>query len=133
MNSNKPHYWVYLLIAAGYAWLIWNYTTTAGVETVCLFKQSTGFACPSCGITRSIVAILEGNLADGFMQNPLGFVAIVALASIPLLGIASLMLARNLVSELVIWFEAGIRHPRIALPLAGLITSNWVWNILKDL
>lgn len=42
----------------------------------CLFKKFTGFDCPFCGLQRSVIALLEGDLIASFKYQP---------ATIPLL------------------------------------------------
>jgi hypothetical protein len=46
---------------------------------LCPFYHLWGWACPTCGTTRSIWAILHGDLALAWGLNPIGFVAVVAL------------------------------------------------------
>lgn len=38
----------------------------------CLFHEMTGLPCPGCGMTRAIVALLHGDLAQAFTHHPLG-------------------------------------------------------------
>ena len=133
MAANKSHYWVYPLTIAGYAWLLWSFTTSSNAGTVCLFKHVTGLACPSCGSTRSILSIIEGDLDAAFMLNPLGFLALLALAAVPIIGIWGALKNRNLIGAVVSWFEAKLRQPTIALPLVALVLCNWVWNMFKGL
>jgi len=47
------------------AWL------TSGPST-CPFKIFTGLPCPGCGLTRSAVALLHGDLAGSVFYHPLG-------------------------------------------------------------
>ena len=51
---------------------------TAG-PSVCPFKLLTGLPCPGCGMTRSVVTLLHGDLGASLYYHPLGFV-LVALA-----------------------------------------------------
>lgn len=46
----------------------------AGRELVwgCAFKRVFGIACPGCGMTRSIVLALDGDVALAFAANPAG-------------------------------------------------------------
>lgn len=36
----------------------------------CLFKTITHFDCPGCGLQRSFILLLSGNIADSFMIYP---------------------------------------------------------------
>ena len=40
----------------------------------CLFRKTTGFLCPGCGMTRAADATLRGELAMAFRYNPVGMV-----------------------------------------------------------
>jgi hypothetical protein len=42
----------------------------------CSFKQQTGYPCPTCGMTRSVVLSLHGNLKEAVAINPTGTVAL---------------------------------------------------------
>jgi uncharacterized protein DUF2752 len=37
----------------------------------CVFKVLTGFPCPTCGATHSVVALARGEVTASFMMNPL--------------------------------------------------------------
>jgi hypothetical protein len=39
---------------------------------LCPFRRFAGVPCPGCGLTRSVVATLDGRVADGFGFHPLG-------------------------------------------------------------
>ncbi|HZO26270.1 MAG TPA: DUF2752 domain-containing protein [Chloroflexota bacterium] len=53
------------------AWL------TSG-PSVCPFKIFTGLPCPGCGLTRSAVALLHGDLSTSLFYHPLGAPIVVA-------------------------------------------------------
>lgn len=39
---------------------------------VCPFFYITGFLCPGCGLTRSLIALLQGNIIASISYHPLG-------------------------------------------------------------
>ncbi|WP_196001056.1 DUF2752 domain-containing protein [Clostridium sp. 1001271B_151109_B4] len=39
--------------------------------TICLIRGLTGIPCPSCGITRAMIAVLNGNFIEAFKLHPL--------------------------------------------------------------
>ncbi len=43
------------------------------LEHLCLFKNTTGMPCPGCGLTRSYLALLKGDIVDAFNYHPLFF------------------------------------------------------------
>lgn len=40
------------------------------VPKMCVFRMLTGLYCPGCGGTRSILALLHGNVIKSFIYNP---------------------------------------------------------------
>lgn len=46
------------------------------LPTLCMIKRYTGFDCPGCGLTRSFVAAMHGNLAGSFGWHRLGPLAL---------------------------------------------------------
>jgi len=40
---------------------------------LCLFKWLTGFACPTCGFTRGLLVLVNGNIIQCWLYNPLLF------------------------------------------------------------
>ena len=61
---------MYTAIALGagllYAWLI----SRIGFGIPCMFHMLTGLDCPSCGISRMCLALLQLRFADAFRYNP---------------------------------------------------------------
>ncbi|HEU4495567.1 MAG TPA: DUF2752 domain-containing protein [Flavobacterium sp.] len=46
-------------------------------QSLCPFKMLTGFPCPGCGITKSLVYLYEGDLAKSFYYHLFGPFALV--------------------------------------------------------
>ncbi|HRG38162.1 MAG TPA: DUF2752 domain-containing protein [Bacteroidia bacterium] len=120
----------------GYIWLFLNATSTVLQKTetsVCIMKHATGIPCPSCGSTRSILAILQGNFSMALHWNPLGFLLIMGLFGLPL-WILYDMITRN--TSFIGFYkkiETGFKQKKIAIPAIILILLNWYWNIHKGL
>jgi hypothetical protein len=43
---------------------------------LCAFRALSGLPCPGCGLTRSLTAILRGDLTSAWHWNPFGFLAL---------------------------------------------------------
>lgn len=131
---NLPKGSVYPLLfftsAAGYAWIFLNWQTQTE-WTVCPMKSITGIPCPSCGSTRSVLAILKGAFQEALWLNPIGFL----LASVLLVApgwIAFDALTRKNTLELTYQVaEKILRKPSVFIPLILLLLANWIWNLQK--
>jgi len=42
------------------------------VPVLCSFRRLTGYGCPGCGMTRSMVFMAHGLVLDAFKMNPAG-------------------------------------------------------------
>ena len=136
--KNRKIYWtLFLLSLAGYIWLGYHllmHDRHQEAVTLCMFKNITGLPCPSCGITRSVLYLLQGNVWQAILINPLGIVAAILLVVIPPLLVRDLVLNQQHLGITFQWAEEKIRtKKRIYIPLILLIVINWGWNIMKDL
>ena len=61
--------WLTLAVAAVYLFIFEPGKT--GYFPVCTFRALTGFACPGCGSTRGLHALLHGDVVAAFKFNPL--------------------------------------------------------------
>jgi hypothetical protein len=50
----------------------------SGGPSLCPFKVFTGLPCPGCGLTRSAVAFLDGDLSTSLYFHPLGAPIVIA-------------------------------------------------------
>lgn len=55
------------------------------IAIACVFYEITGLYCPGCGITRSILSLIDGDIYQAFRYNPIIFI------DIPLIIIASII------------------------------------------
>jgi hypothetical protein len=89
----------------------------------CVFHSLTGIPCPTCGTTRTAVAMLHGDLAAAFAANPLA-------AAAGLLFVAGGWLA-------AIWAVAGWPAPvipsqlsaRARIAAVAVAAANWLYLI----
>lgn len=51
-----------------------------GLDVACSFKQQFGVACPNCGMTRSVLLSLHGDVGQALALNPAGPVLVLGLA-----------------------------------------------------
>ncbi len=100
---------------------------------LCLFKIVTGLPCPSCGSTRSVLSLINGNLMDAVKINPLGLIIAAILLFSPFWLAYDLITGRESLYRNYLKAEALLRRPLVAAPLILLLLANWVWNIAKGL
>lgn len=92
----------------------------------CTFRNLTGIPCPSCGTTRTALALLNLELGSALAVNPLG--ALVAVAFILGGGLALIwVLFRGPIPTFDLswsrWWTASV---------VGVILINWMYLILTD-
>jgi hypothetical protein len=110
--------------------LVWTFLLGAvvvvakvtGVEPkLCTFRILSGLPCPSCGATRGVLRLLEGDIPGGFLMNPLVMITLLVLG----IGFA-LRLAFSLK---VVWnFTPRERWIFGALVVVAVL-ANWAWVI----
>ena len=71
--------WWWVIPPALLAALFWSAETG---PTLCPFARCTGLACPGCGMTRAVAALLRGDLSRSWDRHPLaGIVALEVMAA----------------------------------------------------
>lgn len=110
-----------LLVAGLAAWAAFRLgLTTPG----CGFRELTDFPCLACGGTRSVRALLSGELAAALAFNPLFILALAGLALWAAWSVVARLLGDSLRLRLVT-DRAGSRTLRWGLAI-GLII-HWMW------
>ncbi|HEX5097402.1 MAG TPA: DUF2752 domain-containing protein [Acidimicrobiia bacterium] len=99
------------MIAAGAVWPL----LPIHPPLLCPLRSATGIPCPFCGMTRSVVALLHGDVVASLRFNP-GGIFIVALAIVLLAGPS--------------WLKAinARYHPSVWL-LVPVFVALWAYNI----
>ena len=136
MSSQKDRIYTLLsgLIALGYGWITIN--SIIGLESkriVCPIKLITGIPCPSCGSTRSVLNLFEGDFLSAIHTNPLGLLIFIFLLVCPIWLLCDFILKKETLWIYYQKMETILRNKKIAIPLVLLVLINWVWNISKEL
>ena len=138
MLIHRFRFYFLLLTAclAGYIWLYLS-STAHGNEThaieACFLKHLANIPCPSCGSTRSILSLLNGDFFHSFYLNPLGLVVAVIMFLSPAWMLWDLITRKASLLNFYIKVECKLKRPAYAAPLALLLIMNWFWNIKKGL
>ncbi|MES2558301.1 MAG: DUF2752 domain-containing protein [Bacteroidota bacterium] len=134
----KQKLYIVLFIAcvAGYGWLYLNAQYPPDeVHSIgfCPVKHFTTIPCPSCGSTRSVLFILDGQFADALLMNPLGYIVALLMLCLPLWILTDLITRKQSLYTLYTKTETYLRKAGYAIPLTALVVLNWIWNITKGL
>ena len=120
------HEALWLLVGGASLCLLGVALATPGIQLPrCAFKIITGLPCPTCGLTRTIIALSRGDVDRAAFMNPLA--AILCAAGVLYLLYAAVVLALRLPRFRPIVSAAGARRIRIAAVAA--IATNWIWLI----
>lgn len=133
MTKKRLYLILTLGLIAGYSWLAYNLWQQNAVNNkpVCFFKRTTGIPCPSCGNTRSVMAIIKGNFTDAILINPIGLIIACVMLITPLWLIYDAIYKKDTLHKNYLLFEKTIRNKYIAVILIILIIINWIWNVYK--
>ncbi len=138
MTWIKKHIHILVLLScfAGYVWLYINYTFLSNqntTSTICFFKSITHLPCTSCGTTRAIILLLQGNIVGSVETNPLGLIILSVMLAIPFFVVYDLYKKENFVLSFYQKFNILFSQKKIAIPFFTFIIINWVWNLYKHL
>jgi hypothetical protein len=134
LGKIKLYLFILFACAAGYIWVYIN-TLHSFIDEkateVCLIKKVSNIPCPSCGSTRSLISLLNGNFSQAVYFNPFGYFFAVGMFILPIWIIFDLVTFKS--SFFIIYNKAIVflRKPIYAIPLSLIIIFNWIWNILK--
>jgi len=135
MGLSRKHLYILVLLscAVGNSWLIMHLHSSwvNVVGPVCLLKKATGIPCPSCGATRSMIALIHGDFLKAILWNPMGLLLFGGLIIFPFWLMHDLTLKKNSFHVFYATVEKTITQKHVAWPLIVLILLNWCWNIYK--
>ncbi len=93
----------------------------------CALRQTTGWPCPSCGLTRVAERVAHGNLAGAWEANPLGTVGAVLFALIALVSLLHLLFKLPIPDVRLTRREAFLSRATIV----PLVVFNYAYLIVK--
>lgn len=91
----------------------------------CGFLLSTGYPCPSCGMTTAFAFFAHGHVWASFLAQPTGFVLAAATAIAGVLALGA-MLSGRIVS--VNWYR--VSPVRTAWGFAILFFGSWIFEVI---
>jgi hypothetical protein len=134
LTRNRLYGLLATISAAGYGWIY--YSLKSAVESdmhACLFKKVAGIPCPSCGSTRSVISLMQGDIVQAVLWNPMGLILLISMALIPLWIAYDLFNKKRTLFVAYRKAELFFSRKRFAIPALVLLLANWMWNIYKGL
>jgi phosphatidylserine synthase len=134
MTQNKLYSLLLIACLAGFSYLFYHINTLQR-ETVrvCIFKNVTGYPCPSCGTTRAVTLLSQGKMEESLWVNPFGILVALIMTIFPLWMVLDVIFKKETLFKYYKKTEATIRKPWLASILILLVLLNWIWNIYKHL
>lgn len=137
MTKNKLYILILIACFIGYSWLLFLKLATiknSGLDlTVCIFKRVTSFPCPSCGTTRAVSFLFNGEIVKSLFLNPFGILVAGIMIVSPVWIISDLIAKKKSYYDFYLKTEKLIQKKEIFIPLIILVILNWIWNIYKHL
>lgn len=134
MTAARLYSVIGLTCVAGYSWLAFvQFVPQLSGFGVCIFKHIAGIPCPSCGVTRAIQLLLQGNVRESLLMNPLGILVALLAVIVPIWIAADFLLHKQTFFRVYKQSETIIRRPTVATVLILLVVTNWFWGISKGL
>lgn len=134
MSRNKLYVYLSAACILGYSWLFFFLARSDGNfkgTEVCLFKYFTHLPCPSCGSTRAVLLLIQGDFWGAFFLNPLGYLIFIVLLIVPLWIVVDLITAKATLHSFYRKSENLLSQKSIAIPLIFIVVINWIWNLYK--
>lgn len=128
---------IWVLLVSVYCWLSYSILVSnkpisnKSALLTCPSQKWLGLPCPGCGTTRSLLSILNGNLGEAMRWNPLGYLALVVLAIVPLLLLIDLIAKKETVWNLYTKAENLLQNKSVLITVLIFILVNWYWNWIK--
>lgn len=136
MSTSKGRIYILLtvLIIVGYSWVIYNIILGQGSnQIVCPIKMISGYPCPSCGTTRSVISMFKGDIYSAFSINPFGIFMFGLMLIVPFWLLYDFIFRKSTLWTMYNKVESILKNKKIALPLILLVIANWIWNIFKEI
>lgn len=132
-QRNKLYFFLSIACIFGYIWILsnkQNLNTPINLPS-CLFKKITTIPCPSCGSTRAVIELTNGNFLNSILLNPLGIVISFLMITIPIWILKDLITQSNSFFKAYHKIEFHFKKPVNYISFIILILMNWFWNMNK--
>jgi len=134
MSRNKLYWLLLIACFSGFIYLLYHLQDSENTHFgVCIIKNVTGFPCPSCGTTRAVQLLMQGNVLASLQMNPFGILVALIMVIAPFWIAFDLIFKKETLYKSFKKTEETIRIKWLATLLILLVILNWIWNIYKNL
>lgn len=134
MSRNKLYFFLLTTCLLGFLYLFYSIQFSESSSFgACMIKNVTGFPCPSCGTTRAVRLLWQGNILESLKMNPFGILVFMIMIFAPLWIAFDLIFKKQTFLNWYNKIEFTVRTKWIAIVLILLVLLNWIWNIKKGL
>jgi hypothetical protein len=134
MTKNKLYSVLLIVVFSGYSYLYYSlYHSINSNVSFCIFKNVTGFPCPSCGTTRAVQLFLQGDFVASLQMNPFGILVAILMVVLPFWIVYDVLTHQQTFFINYKKVESIVRTKWLAILLIILVLINWIWNIKKGL
>ena len=130
MTRKKLYAILLIACVAGYIWLFYGASRKNAID-VCIFKHATSVPCPSCGSTKSVLSLVDGNFSQALYFNPFGIVIASIMLITPFWIFFDIASKKKTLLSFYLRVETAFKTPKVAIPLVLVVLINWIWNITK--
>ena len=127
-ENETDHELIWLCVSLASAVGAWLWLRLGYPVPRCTWHEFTGIPCPSCGATRSVIAILSGDWLRAFLLNPLVFLGAIGVVLYDLY--AAVVLTRR-APRLRVDDISRATGRAIRVGVIALLAGNWAWLIYR--
>lgn len=136
MYKSKLYIITTIALLVGYVYLFYAYYHPAsqhGEPAFCFIKTLTGYACPSCGSTRSLLAMLHADWKGALYWNPFGLLLLGIMSITPFWMLFDVCTRKATFFNFYLQAELFLKRRSVMYIGIMLVLANWIWNINKGL
>lgn len=134
MTKKKLYSFLLIVIFLGYGYFFYSLLYAKPSDfSFCIFKNVTGYPCPSCGTTRAVKLLAQKQWILSVTTNPFGVIVAFFMLIIPVWILIDLLTQKDSFYRSYKNSEELLKKKPLVIVLVVLVILNWIWNIKKGL
>lgn len=135
LARNKLYALLLLVCLVGYSWVIYasHKSNVHANFHFCFIKSTLHIPCPSCGTTRSLMALAAGEFANALYWNPLGYLVGLLMMLFPLWIVRDFIFKSSSFYLYYTYLANQLHKRKFSIPIIIIMVINWYWNFKKGL